>query len=56
MEKSYPVEIWKTVHFEFEFSNDYKLEVSNLGRLRSYNRINKGKILKGSIVSGYPII
>jgi hypothetical protein len=51
-----PGEQWKTVHFNFEFSNNYKLEVSNYGRLKAFNKINKGKLLEGSMIKGYKII
>ena len=50
-------EIWVEVKFDFERVNDLKLEVSNMGRFRSFNRINKGgKILKGSVTNGYKSI
>lgn len=52
----YPGEKWKTVQFDFEYSNDYRLDISNFGRLRTYNKIAKGKILKGSMINGYRII
>ncbi|MFN0081674.1 MAG: NUMOD4 domain-containing protein [Ferruginibacter sp.] len=49
-------EKWKNVNFDFEYSNDYRLEVSNMGRIRSFNKISDGNILKGSITEGYKII
>lgn len=49
-------EKWKNVNFPFEHSNDYNLEVSNFGRIRSYNKISNGNILSGSITEGYKII
>ncbi len=49
-------EKWKNVNFNFEYSNDYRLEVSNMGRIRSFNKISDGNILKGSITEGYKII
>lgn len=49
-------EKWKNVIFEFEHTNDYRLEVSNLGRLRSFNKISNGNILRGSLTEGYQII
>ncbi|MCW3109474.1 MAG: Helix-turn-helix domain of resolvase, partial [Segetibacter sp.] len=39
MIKNYPGESWKEVRFDFEFTNDYRLEVSNFGRLKSYNKL-----------------
>ena len=53
MEKDYPSEQWKTIKFDFDFSNDCRFEVSNFGRIRSFNKISKGAILKGSLVNGY---
>lgn len=49
-------EIWKNVQFDFEYTNDYKLEVSNLGRLRSYNKLSDGNIVNGSMINGYRIV
>jgi len=49
-------EQWKTVQFHFEFVNNYTLEVSNYGRLKTHNKINKGRLLQGSMIKGYKII
>ena len=49
-------EKWKNVNFPFEHSNDYRLEVSNFGRIRSYNKLSSGNILSGSLTEGYKII
>lgn len=49
-------EKWKNVNFSFEHSNEYKLEISNFGRMRSFNKLSNGNILKGSITEGYKII
>lgn len=56
MLKDYPGENWKTVAFEQEFTNKFRLEVSNLGRLRTFNKISDGNILNGSMINGYKII
>lgn len=56
MTKDYPGETWKNVEFNFEYTNEFRLEVSNFGRIRSFNKLSDGNILKGSIVNGYPII
>lgn len=56
MLKDLPNEQWKPVQFDFEFSNDYRLEVSNYGRLKTYNKINKGQLLQGSTIKGYKIV
>ena len=56
MEKSMPGERWKNVEFDFEYDNDNRLEVSNFGRIRSFNRLSDGNILQGSMINGYKII
>ncbi|MFN8247167.1 MAG: NUMOD4 domain-containing protein [Ferruginibacter sp.] len=53
---SFAREEWKEVHLGEGFVNDFRLEVSNFGRIRAFNKINKGKILKGSMINGYRII
>ncbi len=42
--------------FDFSFTNDFRLEVSNFGRLRTFNKISNGNIIKGSMVNGYRIV
>ncbi|HNU60363.1 MAG TPA: NUMOD4 domain-containing protein [Aquaticitalea sp.] len=49
-------EIWKPVEFDFEFTNNCRFEVSNLGRIKSFNKISDGRILKGSITEGYKVV
>jgi len=49
-------ETWKEVSFDFEFINDYRLEVSTHGRLRSFNKLSNGNILHGSMINGYRIV
>ena len=56
MIKDYPGEQWKTVSFTLEFTNEFRLEVSNFGRLRTFNKISNGNIVKGSMINGYRII
>ncbi len=56
MEKNYPGEQWKPIVFDFEFVNETRIEVSNYGRVKTFNKISKGKILKGSLINGYKII
>lgn len=53
---NYYGEKWKNVNFPTEHSNKYRLEVSNLGRIRSFNKLSNGNILNGSITEGYKII
>lgn len=56
MTKDFPGEQWKTVEFDFEFTNDFRLEVSNFGRLRTFNKVSDGNIIKGSLINGYRIV
>ncbi|HPH86745.1 MAG TPA: HNH endonuclease [Ferruginibacter sp.] len=48
-------ETWKKVQIPQQAAG-HRLEVSNLGRIRTFNSLAQGKILKGSIINGYPII
>ena len=56
IKKDYPGEQWKTVKFDFEFTNDGSIEVSNFGRLRTFNKVSDGNIVNGSMINGYRII
>ena len=56
MTKDHPGEQWKTVKFDFEFTNEFRLEVSNFGRIRSFNKTSDGNLVNGSMVNGYRII
>lgn len=49
-------ENWKTVTFDFEFTNEFKLEVSNWGKVRITNKLSDKKLLKGSHINNYKII
>lgn len=49
-------EKWKAVAFDFKFTNDYQLQVSNLGRLKAFNKFSDGDLLQGSTINGYRII
>ena len=49
-------EVWKNVDFEIQYSNDFRLEVSNLGRVRTFSKISKGNIIKGSMTNGYNVV
>lgn len=51
-----PGEKWKPVQFGFKFTNDYQLQVSNMGRLKAFNKFSDGEILQGSTINGYRII
>src|SRR5436190_7716124 len=56
MAKDYPGEQWKTVKFDFEFTNDFRIEISNFGRLRTFNKVSEGNVINGSMINGYRII
>ena len=56
MTKSYPGEQWKVVQFDLEFTNDFRIEVSNFGRLKTFNKISDGNIIAASMVNGYRIL
>jgi hypothetical protein len=56
MAKQLAGEHWKDIQFDFEFTNDFILQISNYGRVRSFNKISNGNILNGSLVNGYRII
>jgi Mor family transcriptional regulator len=53
---SLPGEKWKEVAFDFKFTNNYQLHVSNLGRLKAFNKFSDGELLQGSTINGYRII
>ncbi len=56
MTKDFPGEKWKTIVFDFEYTNEGRTEVSNFGRLRTFNKVSDGNIVKGSMINGYRII
>jgi hypothetical protein len=56
MEKNMPGERWKQVDINLNFSTDNRIEVSNFGRVRTFNRLSNGNILDGSLINGYKII
>lgn len=56
MEKTYQGEQWKAIVFDFEFANETRIEISNFGRIKTFNKVSKGNIIKGSMVNGYQII
>lgn len=56
MTTDYPGEQWKTVDFGYDEQFDFRLDISNFGRLRTFNRFSKGKIIAGSMINGYRIV
>lgn len=53
MNKSLKNEMWKEVIFDFDYTNQIRIEVSNYGRVRSFHKNADGNILKGSLTNGY---
>jgi|694.fasta_scaffold04760_13 hypothetical protein len=49
-------EVWKKIKVDFEYSNALVLEVSNLGNVRSTNKIYTKRIMKPTLNAGYPCI
>ena len=49
-------EKWKKVNFDTPHTNDFTMQVSNMGKVRTYNNISNGNIINGSMVNGYRII
>ncbi len=49
-------EQWKTIEFNFEYTNEARFEISNYGRIRSFHKTSNGNVLKGSTINGYKII
>lgn len=56
MTKEFPGERWKTIVFDFEYTNQGRIEVSNFGRIRTFNKVSDGKLLAGSMINGYKIL
>ena len=56
MAPNYSGEKWKTLVFDFEFTSDCRYEISDFGRLRSFNNVADGNMLNGSSINGYRII
>jgi HNH endonuclease/NUMOD4 motif/Helix-turn-helix domain of resolvase len=46
-------ETWKKIEFDFTYTNENTFEVSNIGRIRSFNKISDGNILNCSTINGY---
>ncbi len=49
-------EKWKTIEFNVEITNTGRTEISNFGRLRTFNKTSNGNIIKGSMINGFRII
>lgn len=56
---NYSEEVWREYVFDDSVENttNYRLEISNLGRIKSFTKFHpEGKIIKGSTVEGYPCV
>ena len=51
MTKNLPGEQWKTIKYDVECINKGLIEISNYGRLRSFNKISDGNIINGSMIN-----
>lgn len=52
-----PGEKWKEFKIDRTgYIDNHKLEVSNLGRVRTFHKYSNGKIIHGSTINGYPVI
>jgi hypothetical protein len=49
-------EQWKEVTFDFNYVNALKIWISDYGRVKSESKLSSGRLLKGSMQDGYPII
>jgi HNH endonuclease len=49
-------ERWKTIDFNSKLESDNRIDISNLGRLRSFNERSNGDLINGSLINGYKII
>ncbi|MEC5156571.1 hypothetical protein RCH13_000466 [Chryseobacterium sp. MP_3.2] len=50
-------EVWKVYPLNYEFEGNNHLEISNLGRVKSFNKFHPdGNIIRGSLQGGFPII
>lgn len=56
MAKNYPGEQWKRVKFDIKSTKENRVEISNYGRLRTFNNVSNGNIINGSMIKGYRII
>ena len=56
MINNFPGEQWKNVNFGQDLSYESRLEVSNYGRLKTFNKLSNGNIIAGSMINGYRVI
>jgi hypothetical protein len=52
-----PGEVWKEVEYgKDNYTNKLKIEVSNLGRVRTYTKIAEGNLLEGTLQQGFKVV
>lgn len=56
MKNDFKNEKWALVKPPFKFTNNLKIEVSNFGRVRTSTKIAENRVLKGTLINGYPIV
>jgi len=56
MTKAFAGEKWAMIKFDFEYTNDIRIEISNMGRVRTFHKNSEGNIIQGSMTNGYRII
>ena len=56
MKNDFKNEKWSLVKPRFRFTNNLKIEVSNFGRVRTSTKIAENRVLKGTLINGYPIV
>ncbi len=50
-------ELWKNLPLNFEFENEYQIQVSNYGKVKTFNSKHpNGKIIKGTLQGGFPMV
>ena len=53
---SFAGEEWKTIDLGEGFISNGRIEISSWGRIRTFNKVSSGKMLKGSMINGYRIL
>lgn len=56
MKNDFSKEKWVVVKPPHKYTNNLKIEVSNLGRVRTSTKIEQNRVLKGGTINGYPIV
>ncbi len=56
MKNDFAKEKWVVVKPPHKYTNNLKIEVSNLGRVRTSTKIEQNRVLRGGTINGYPIV